>query len=152
MAKTNWHDTHPGGGGDAQRGGPPQARISRAEAQDGANNPLMPATDGERAECDATHPGAPASAQKFYLIEVEYVGPNARRDKGRHAHKARVQPVPGRKNMSLAVCVDGYLGTSNNWHQNAWGEFDSLADVAAKITELWNVVPVDLAVGDEVYL
>jgi len=87
----------------------------------------------------------------LYLIEVEYVGPNAR-DKGRHAHKCRVLPVPGRKNMSGEPCTDGYLGTTDDWYKAAWGEFDSLADVAAKITELWGVVPVDLAVGDEVYL
>jgi len=59
--QTHFDERHPGAGGDVRRGGPPQGRISRAEAQDGANNPLV-ATGDDIDAVDAEHPGGRDSA------------------------------------------------------------------------------------------
>ena len=90
-------------------------------------------------------------SDKLYLIEIEYFGFN-RASKGRHAHMLRVQDVPGRKNMSGEACVEGYLGTTDNWYMAAWGEFDSADAVIAKIFSEFNVTVRRVQIGDEIYL
>jgi predicted DNA-binding protein YlxM (UPF0122 family) len=46
----------------------------------------------------------------------------------------RVQTSPGRKNLSGEECVKGWLGTSNDWHQDACGEFASLEEAQEEMT------------------
>lgn len=60
--------------------------------------------------------------QKFYLIELSYVGPN--QPKGPLGQRIRVRQEPGRKNMSGELCSEGWLGTTDDWDKTAIGEFD----------------------------
>jgi hypothetical protein len=67
----------------------------------------------------------------FYLIEQSYVGPNA--DQHPDSHTYRVQTVPGCGNMSKKPVYNGWMGCTNDWDENACGEFASLEDAQAAI-------------------
>ena len=67
----------------------------------------------------------------FYLTSSEYVGPNARsleNDYRRivYGHYIDIQTAPGLRNMSHEPCVDGWLGTTNDWAEYAHGEYDTI--------------------------
>jgi hypothetical protein len=67
----------------------------------------------------------------FYLTSAKYVGPNARHlendyNKIVYGHYVDIQSVPGRRNMSKEPCVDGWLGTTNDWAEYAHGAFETL--------------------------
>ena len=67
------------------------------------------------------------TASKFYLIRSEYVGPNT--DQHRYDGKAFfVQTEPGRTNMSHEIKIEGWLGTTNDWYECAYGVFDSIEE------------------------
>ncbi len=70
----------------------------------------------------------------FYIIESEYVGPNP--DQHLNDHCYLVQTVPGRKNMSHEICIDGWLGTTNDWSETAHGEYDTLEEAKTRIDEI----------------
>lgn len=81
----------------------------------------------------------------FYVIETEYVGPNKQDSEGHWIgdtwHHWTIQTEPGRTNMSNEPREDGWLGTSNDWHANAHGRFDTL-DAARQAVR-------DMAVTDD---
>lgn len=66
----------------------------------------------------------------FYLIVEKYVGPNTR------SAVATIRTAPGRKNMSNAICVDGWLGTTNDTDRHAYGEFETIEAARAAAKEL----------------
>jgi hypothetical protein len=61
--------------------------------------------------------------QRFYLIEVNYVGPHPSQ-KGHRASMVEIRPEPGRKNMSGEPCERGWLGTTDDWHRQAVGVYN----------------------------
>ena len=65
---------------------------------------------------------------KYYIIENDYVGPN------RAGHELTtpaytIQTTPGRTNMSHEERINGWLGTTNDWHVAAHGEYSDAAGV-----------------------
>ena len=103
-------------------------------------------TDEMRAE----HPGG-TDDQKLYLVEIAYIGPDWA-SKGRHAHKVRVLREPGRKNVSGEPCVKGWLGTTDDWHKTALGEFtaDEARQYLADVYGITNVSSVEP--GEDIFL
>ena len=72
----------------------------------------------------------------LYVIEMEYVGPDQRR--ALNSHFYIVQDQPGRMNMSKEVCLQGWLGTTNDWSEHAHGEFETLDEAQEAIEKLTN--------------
>jgi hypothetical protein len=72
----------------------------------------------------------------FYVIETEYVGPNPQQHLDSHSY--HVQNCPGLLNMSHEPRTFGWLGTTNDWSENAHGEFDTLEEARAEIERLTN--------------
>jgi len=124
-------------------------RIDTAEKQQGANKPRQPATVEEQAAIVAEHPGG-TDGIKLYLVEIIYIGPN-RASKGRHGHKVRVLREPGRKNMSGEPCISGWLGTTDDWHKEALGEFTPETAACYLLAE-FGIADPDLTLGNEFYV
>ena len=64
----------------------------------------------------------------YYLISTEWTGPKDANKPGHWTdeHTWTIQTVPGATNMSHEERIEGYLGTTNNWHEYAHGEFETL--------------------------
>ena len=90
----------------------------------------------------------------FYLIEIEFLGPNARRQKGRRTHMVRVLTEPARTNMSLEEKVTGYLGTTDDWYQYALGEYPTAEAAAKFLRQEYNlkVKPKQITQGKEFFI
>ena len=75
----------------------------------------------------------------YYLIEIEYVGPNERDSYGNWIGDSRVMSIctnPGRTNMSHEERTDGWLGTTNDNAVYAHGEFETLESARAAAHEM----------------
>ena len=64
---------------------------------------------------------------KYYIEEIRYSGPDGRTDKYIDFDRFEVTTQPTRTNMTREICLDGYLGTSNDVSRYAHGVYDSLA-------------------------
>ena len=64
---------------------------------------------------------------KYYIEEIRYCGADARTDKYIDFDRFEITTEPTRKNMSGDICLDGWLGTSNDVARYAHGAYDSLA-------------------------
>lgn len=91
--------------------------------------------------------------RKFYPIWLEYVGPND--VVGHLKTRIRIRKMPGTKNMSGEPCVDGWLGTTDDWSKTALGELDA-AEMRALLVKEGVQVPSnskiaydDYSVGDK---
>jgi hypothetical protein len=73
------------------------------------------------------------NATTYYVIETNYVGPNALYD----PDTIGIYTRPAYGNMSQQPVVDGWAGTTNDWATYAHGEFDSIDEARAKIAELY---------------
>lgn len=75
----------------------------------------------------------------YYLTTEQYVGPDRTdSDEGlRHGElEALISVNPGTKNQSGAVCVDGWLGTTNDISRQAWGAFGTQAQAEGAAAEM----------------
>lgn len=72
----------------------------------------------------------------LYVIEMEYVG--ADQNRALNSHFYIVQDHPGLLNMSKEPCLQGWLGTTNDWSEHAHGEFETLAEAQEAIEKLTN--------------
>ncbi|WP_419629902.1 hypothetical protein [Thiolapillus sp.] len=63
---------------------------------------------------------------KYYVVEVEYCGPNPYDAKHVDFNRYEIMTTPPR-NAIGEICWDGQLGTSNNVTRYALGQYDSLA-------------------------
>jgi len=69
------------------------------------------------------------TAEKFYLILSEYVGPNRKDSRGHWIGDSRVMNIcsrAGRTNSSRQELINGWLGTTNDNSLTACGEYDSI--------------------------
>ena len=64
---------------------------------------------------------------KYYIEEICYCGPDEHTDAYIDFHRFEITTEPTRKNMSGDICLDGWLGTSNDVARYAHGAYDSLA-------------------------
>ena len=62
----------------------------------------------------------------YYVIERKYVGPNTEDHINQHA--LFITDQPGKKNVSGEDCTQGWLGTTNDWSEEAHGKFASLEE------------------------
>lgn len=62
----------------------------------------------------------------FYIIETEYVGPDAQSNQHIDTHAIEIRTQPARANMSGEPVLRGWAGTTNGWATYAHGEHDSL--------------------------
>ncbi len=70
---------------------------------------------------------------KFYVISIEDIGPNAEPLN----EEIVIQTVPGRTNQSNEERIEGWLGTTNDIHYEAHGEYDSLESAIKFIKSKW---------------
>ena len=64
---------------------------------------------------------------EFYVEELRYHGPNADDAAYIDFDRFEVTTQPTRTNMTREICLDGWLGTSNDVSRYAHGVYDSLA-------------------------
>jgi len=74
----------------------------------------------------------------FYIIETNYVGPN--QDQHIDADTIDITSEPGRTNMSKEVRLDGWLETTGDWMVYAHGEYPTIDDARAAISEIFGAV------------
>jgi len=72
----------------------------------------------------------------YYIIETNYVGPNQYAD----VDRIEISTSPAITNMSHEECTDGWCGTTNDWAVYAHGEYDTIDDARAAITEKFGEV------------
>ncbi len=76
---------------------------------------------------------------KFYLISEEDVSPNKKDSSGNWKGDTETMYIttePGETNMSHQIKTEGWLGTTNDFSRNAYGEFDTLEDARKKAHDL----------------
>jgi hypothetical protein len=71
---------------------------------------------------------------KYYLTELEYVGPNP--DQHLNDHEFAIATMPSRTNMSGEEKIDGWLGTTNDWASYAHGDYESMEAALAALDKL----------------
>ncbi|WP_419621518.1 hypothetical protein [Thiolapillus sp.] len=64
---------------------------------------------------------------KYYVVEVEYCGPNPYDVQNVDIDRYEITTTPPRISATGDVCTYGFLGTYNNVARYALGEYDSLA-------------------------
>ena len=64
---------------------------------------------------------------KYYIEEIRYCGPDEHTDKYIDFDRFEITTRPTRTNMTHEICLDGWLGTSNDIARYAHGGYDSLA-------------------------
>lgn len=74
-----------------------------------------------------------AEQKKYYVIEVNYVGPNDLFDPDHIG--IYTMPVVG--NLSGEPVIEGWAGTTGDWARYGRGAFDSLEEARARIEELY---------------
>jgi len=87
----------------------------------------------------------------FYLIERQYVGPNALTSDGHIIgdtwHVMQICDTPGRTNQSDEELTNGWLGTTNDWSAYARGAFDTVEEARRAVHEAG--FTVEQTVGDD---
>ncbi len=71
----------------------------------------------------------------YYLIEREYVGPNPYDTQYVDADEIIITTEPAKTNSSHEVRTEGWCGTTNDWAIYAHGEYETLEDARAAVTE-----------------
>lgn len=76
---------------------------------------------------------ATATAQKYYVIETNYVDTES-------GDKIEIRTAPARTNFSHEVRIIGFCGATNNKAVYAHGEFATLESARAAIASLFDVI------------
>lgn len=74
----------------------------------------------------------------FYIVHIEYVGPDFDTDRYIDADTLEIWTTPARKNQSGEECTEGWCGTNGDFSTTAYGEYDSLEEARAVIEDRWN--------------
>lgn len=67
----------------------------------------------------------------YYVIEIEYVGPNRDQAKYVDSRTVEIRDEPALYNMSQEPCLKGWCGTTDDWAMYAYGEYDTLKEAQA---------------------
>ena len=73
----------------------------------------------------------------YYVIESKTMAGACNYDELGNNTVVRIQDRPGLTNMGNRPLVEGWLGTTNNVHEQAHGEFADLAAAEAYVAEHW---------------
>lgn len=84
----------------------------------------------------------------FYIIETKYVGPNKGQDQYADLDKIEISTSPAITNSSHERCTEGWCGTTNDWAVYAHGEYATIEEARAAITEKFAEVRDSDANGD----
>lgn len=83
-----------------------------------------------------------------YIIETKYVGPNKTQQQYVDANKIEICTAPAITNSSHEERTEGWCGTTNDWAVYAHGEFATIVEARAAITEKFGEVRDSDASGD----
>lgn len=76
----------------------------------------------------------------YYIIETIYVGPNQNQDEYVDADRIEISTSPATANMSHEKRTEGWCGTTNDWSVYAHGEYATIEEARAAITEKFGEV------------
>lgn len=71
----------------------------------------------------------------YYIIETNYVGPNQTQDQYVDVNKIEISTSPAITNCSHEARTEGWCGTTNDWAVYAHGEYTTIEEARAAITE-----------------
>lgn len=71
----------------------------------------------------------------YYIIETKYVGPNQTQEQYVDVDRIEISTSPAITNSSHEVRTEGWCGTTNDWAVYAHGEYATLEEARAAITE-----------------
>ena len=91
----------------------------------------------------------------FYPIRHEYVGPDVASG-WHHGHalalmgnQITIHTSPGRTNQSHEERSEGWLGTTNDWYEAAYGEYATLAAALSEIAQWAEERKLDVVKADD---
>jgi hypothetical protein len=84
----------------------------------------------------------------YYIIEANYVGPSQTQDQYVDVDKIEISTSPAITNSSHEECTEGWCGTTNDWAVYAHGEYATIEEARAAITEKFGEVRDSDANGD----
>jgi len=84
----------------------------------------------------------------YYIMETKYVGPNQTQDQYIDVDKIEISTSPAITNMSHEERIEGWCGTTNDWAVYAHGEYATIEEARAAITEKFGEVRDSDASGD----
>jgi len=84
----------------------------------------------------------------YYIIETNYVGPNQTQDQYVDVDKIEISTSPAITNSSHEERTEGWCGTTNDWAVYAHGEYATIEEARAAITDKFGEVRDSDANGD----
>lgn len=87
--------------------------------------------------CGADKSADPVPNGKYYVVEIQYVGPNGRDNQYIDSHEVQIRTTPARYNQSGLPCIDNWAGTTNDWCVNAHGEFDTIEEALLAVESIF---------------
>lgn len=84
----------------------------------------------------------------YYIIEINYVGPNQTQDQYVDVDRIEISTSPAITNSSREKRTEGWCGTTNDWAVYAHGEYATVEEARAAITEKFGGVRDSDANGD----
>lgn len=84
----------------------------------------------------------------YYIIETNYVGPNQTQDQYVDVDKIEISTSPAITNRSHEERTEGWCGTTNDWAVYAHGEYATIEEARAAITDKFGEVRDSDANGD----
>ena len=84
----------------------------------------------------------------YYIIETNYVGPNQTEDQYVDVDTIEISTSPAITNSSHEQRTEGWCGTTNDWAVYACGEYDTIEEARAAITDKFGEVRDSNANGD----
>ena len=76
----------------------------------------------------------------YYIIETNYVGPNANQDRYADVDTIEIRTEPARTNMSREIRLEGWCGTTDNFSVHAHGEYPTIEAAREAIAAKFGVV------------
>lgn len=84
----------------------------------------------------------------YYIIETKYVGPNQTQDQYVDVDMIEISTSPAITNSSREERTEGWCGTTNDWAVYAHGEYATIEEARAAMTEKFGEVRDSNANGD----
>lgn len=84
----------------------------------------------------------------YYIIVTNYVGPNQTQDQYVDVDKIEISTSPAITNSSHEERTEGWCGTTNDWAVYAHGEYVTIEEARAAVTEKFGEVRDSDANGD----
>ena len=84
----------------------------------------------------------------YYIIETKYVGPNRAQDQYVDVDKIEISTSPAITNGNHQPLTEGWCGTTDDWAVYAHGEYATIAEARAAISEMFGEVRDSDANGD----